>query len=211
MKQLILFLVGLALTLIPTHGFADPEVSTVVFDEYSKAQQEIQSEWVKAARKVSELESLRTKAVVESQKRSEWEKKGVELLNKYQTLLKTRYRGTETGFTAGLELTPKDQENINRVLTTYLATQPLKGRVSVGEASRVVDWAVKRLSDVALVHSEPKEENNSDLEILGYQMSEATKSKARFQELAKAMGVDLSQSVLTKADAGRTISSTESN
>jgi hypothetical protein len=191
--QFVLLVSSLLWGSFPTPAYAVDEIASVIQEELKKEQTEVQTEYVKVQRRVHELQAQKGKSIVDSKRRGEAELLGSDLLKKFMLLMTSRYRNERSEFESGLELNAKDLELINKVFAKYLFSHPLQGRVSAGEARRTLDWGVKRLQELAKIHAEPTEQNNPDLEILTYQLKISEISLKRVGDLAKALGVNLTE------------------
>ncbi len=176
---------------------AKDEIVRLVDDEFSKETTSVRTEWEQLAKKLAEINGRREKAVEESRARGQWEAQGAELMQKFQTVVNSRYHGKTGEFEGGRELSQHDLDNINKVFNRYLSSTPLKGRVSTGEAVRFLDWGAKRLNTLSNSHNEPSEANNSELEILAYQNKTAAGEQARLVEIGKMVGLDFNESAAT--------------
>ncbi|MBI1860246.1 MAG: hypothetical protein HYR96_04930 [Deltaproteobacteria bacterium] len=166
------------------------EVTKMVDEEYNKETTNVKAEWERVNKKIAELSNHRDKAVADSKARGQWEAQGAELLQKFQTVITARYHTSTGEFDGGIELTTRDQDNVNKVFNRYLQALPLKGHVSAGEAVRFLEWGNKRLVGLSRTHMDPNEGNNSELEILAAQMRGAEAEQTRLTGMAKIVGVD---------------------
>ncbi len=189
MNTKILSVITLALTLFTSEVFAS-DVSSMVQDELQKTQSEVSKSLSAATSKLAELRAQKEKALSDSKKKGEEEVKGKSLMEKYATLLVARYRNDKNEFEVGMVISEKDQENVNKLFQTYLSSQPLNGPTSAGEAKRVLEIGSRNLGEVAKLHLSPSEKNNSQLEILEYQVQNAEQSLKRANELASTLGVN---------------------
>lgn len=190
MKTLFLTLFTLALALLPTELYAD-DVTTMVQGEMNKTQSEVMKECKQANQKLAELRGQREKILIDSKKQGEDEMKGKELMAKYVTLLMARYRNDKNEFEVGMPVSSDDQERINKLFQKYLTSQPLVGLTSAGEAKRTLEMGQRNLAEMAKMHMNPLEKNNSQLEILEYQVQTTEANLKKTMELAKALGVTL--------------------
>lgn len=188
MKTLF-FVITLVFTLFTTETFAG-DVSSMVQDELQRTQNEVSKTLNAASSRLAELRALKEKALTDSKKRGEEEVKGKGLMEKYATLLFARYRNEKNEFEVGMVISEKDQENVNKLFQTYLSSQPLNGPTSAGEAKRVLEIGARNLGEVAKLHLNPSDKNNSQLEILEYQVQNAELSLKRANELASTLGVN---------------------
>lgn len=214
MKTKHLIALAFVLTLTRVGLAAGEEISTLVQDEYRKMQQDYQESFSKVSRRINELGAYRGRVIADSKRKAEFELQGTELLKKYNTLILSRYRNEQGLFEKGLEISPKDQDNIGKVLSKYLGQAPLQGRISAGEARRQLNWAMIRLQELSKTHLDPTEENNSELELIAYQLRDSDLKMKKISELAKSLGVEINETAVAEAlkkEEARTVASPEKN
>ncbi len=188
--KLSLFLI--AFSVLGASPVPNDDIAAIIQDEYKKLQGEHSETNTRLRSRVQELVNARSKAIAESRKRAEMELGWADLVRKYSVVLASKYRDEDTGaYEPGMELSPKDLENVSKILGRYLNTQPLQGRVSAGEGRRQLDYVVRRLNELAKIHNNPTEENNSELEILAYQISDSDFKLRKTVSFAKSLGIEL--------------------
>lgn len=181
---------------------ANDDIAAIIQEEYKKLQSEQSESSSRLRSRVQELTLARNKAISESRKRAEMELSWVDLIRKYSVVLASKYRDPDTNaFQPGMELSPKDLETVSRILNKYVNAQPIPGRVSAGEARRQLEYAVRRLNELAKIHNNPSEENNSELEILAYQMSDSDLKLRKTVSFAKSLGIELSDTTKERMPA----------
>ena len=193
MRNKRLFLSVISFTLGATSVYSSEEITALLQTEMKKAKENIQLEVESANKKLEALRGARDKAESTSKKLAEGEQSGVELLKSYAVLINTRYVNAKGEYQSGHELGAKDQDYLNRLFSKYLRCQPLVGKVSTGEAVRVINWGVAQLGDLIHSHNSPSASNNSELEMIAAQTRELEASILRNTELAKKLGVDLTK------------------
>lgn len=199
MKYLFFVLALFFSNLENLYGGQEVDVTSMVQEEVRKTEADVTKTWAQAQQKLNELQAQRSVFLANSKKLGEDEMKGFELMQKYGTLLVTRYRNEKNTFEPGMEISQKEQDNINKLFQTYLRSNPLRGHTSAGEAKRVLEIGAKNVEANAKIHLNPSENNNSDFEILNYQIGQAEISLAKVTELAKVLGIEPNEGRRTPA------------
>jgi hypothetical protein len=192
MKTKTVFTLALALIFFSGASNAE-EITNLVQEEFNKMKQDYHDSFTKVARRVNDLTAYRNRVVNDSRRKAEYELQGVDLLRKYNTLIQSRYRNDQGNFERGLEISPKDGENIGKVFAKYLGCGLSEGRLSAGEARRQLESGIVRLQESAKRHLEPSEENNSELELVAYQLRDSEVKMKKTSDLAKALGIEINE------------------
>ncbi len=165
------------------------DLNLMVQNEFQITQNEAKTTLNDATERLAFLKKLKEKAVFESKKVGTAELNGKNLMDKYAALLLAKYHNKQDEFEAGFVISEKDQFNINRLFQGYLASQPLKDQTSAGEAKRILEIGSKALEEKSKAHLNPSEKNNSQLEILEYQVQNAEAVLKKATNLAAALGI----------------------
>jgi hypothetical protein len=163
----------------------------MVHQEYGKTHQQLQNELSQLNLRRAELEKQKAQARTISKQMVRVDDTGIQNLQAYDTLLRARYGDEKGKFQEGMELKPSDIENINNLFQSYLAMNALWGRVSAGQAQRVIHWGVGRLKELKSEHESPSEDNNSVFQIVARGLEEVDRQQERVLELADEIGVKL--------------------
>lgn len=182
----------LSLTLSALPAFADPS-APVVQDEYAKEKARFDTVMIAARKKLSELQKAQEKAIEASKAQAKVDLEGVAVMKKYWTLINYRYGNEEGKFQNWKVVDTKDVENINNLFGTYLRSKPLTGRISAGTADRTLDWGMTRLEEMAKMHGSPRPDNNSDVEILSYQIKDTESKMKIITDQADRLGVKITE------------------
>jgi hypothetical protein len=193
MKIKSLMLLVLALS-FPFVASADP-VTPLVQSEYAKLQAEFQSEMAKSKKTLVDLAQKKSRALSAVEAQTRLENGGIEQLKRYDIVITSRYVNENGEYQSGMEINQKDVENINQMFETYMHSAPLFGRVSAGHARRTIEWGITRLQELAKLHGNPTEENNSELEIIAKQTRDAETTIHTVTALAGRLGVSLTTPV----------------
>lgn len=190
------FVIGVNLAVflaLSPHAKAD-ELSTYVNTEIQEMQTEVQNELAMTEKKIADLQSSKEKVTTETRKLGDSEKNAVDLLRNYNAVIVGRYVNEQGEYQDGLKLIPKDLKFVNMAFDKYLHMTPLQQGASAGEARRTIEWGMKRLTELAQIHSQPTEANNSDLEIISHDLKVAEKARKQYTELASRLKTAGSQS-----------------
>ena len=187
MKTPIIFILGFGLTFVSAQIQAD-DLNALVHNEYQITQNEADTLLRQANDRLAKLKLMKVKAIALSKKQGEAELNGKKLMDKYAALLVAKYHNAKDEFEAGSIISEKDQLNIGKLFQGYLYAQPLKGQTSAGEAKRILEIGSRSLDEMAKAHLNPTEKNNSQLEILEYQVQNAEAVLKRANNLALALG-----------------------
>lgn len=194
-----LFLIGIGITLVSSEVSAD-DLNALVYNEYQITQNEADTLLRQATDRLEKLKQMKIRAIALSKKQGEFELNGKKLMEKYATLLVAKYHNSKDEFEAGSIISEKDQINIGKLFQGYLFAQPLKGQTSAGEAKRILEIGARSLDEMAKAHMNPTEKNNSQLEILEYQVQNAEAVLKRANNLALALGHTPKSGVAPKED-----------
>lgn len=190
-------ILSLGLIVLANFSLADETpVNPVVHGEYMKVQAEFSQSLNHAKKVLRDLVTDKKKAVLASQAQAKVEQTGIEALKKYDLLLTIRYANEQGVYQSNVEISTKDQENLNKLFDTYLRSTPILGRTSVGHARRMIDWGMKRLEDLAKAHNDPTELNNPELEIIAKLTIDAETKIKTVTDLASRLGVKLNDNML---------------
>jgi hypothetical protein len=170
---------------------ADPPSAPVVTSEYAKQQVQLESQLAKAKRMLRDFEAVREKAISDSKAMAQTDMAGLKALKRYDTLMSSRYATEQGEFQPWRPLAKEDVENINRLFDTYLRSKPLFGRVSAGQAHKMLDWGMSRLEEMTKARNKPKPDNNSDLEIVAHQIKETEATLKSIMTAADKLGMKL--------------------
>ena len=197
----ITHLVVLAVSFVLLTSFvfaADDEAK--VDDFITKMEQEAQSQYQNTKTSFlsqiniaqSEIEKLREERKrVSAQLKSLVlsEKKGLEFFKRYQSLIKLR-ASDETGkYNPAAQVKEVDVENINRLFKYFLNSIPFQGRVAASIADKTLIEGMERLNKLIEIHTNPSEQNNSDLAIIKYQEEVFLEKIRIIEELGKQYNI----------------------
>ncbi len=196
MKTLFVFFGVSAMisTSLSAQSFVQPveDNSAMVQEEMKKTQEEVLKSWNQAKSRLSELKNQMEKAHADSKRRGEDEIKGKDLMEKYGLLLSTRYLNDKNDFEPGMQISMKDQDNMNKLFQSYLHSTPFRGQTSAGEAKRVLELGAKNLNETSTMHLNPSASNNSEIEILEFQIKNTENNFQKASHLTKSLGIDTS-------------------
>lgn len=188
MKKYKELLIPVAMLLLPlSRPVLADEVNEYVGNELQLMQTTIQSELERTDKKIADLQAAKESAINRSKISAENERSAIDLLKTFSILIQGRYVNEQGEYQDGLELNEKDRRFLNLAFNKYLHTTPIQEKTSTGEARRTIDWGVKRLQEVAKIHAEPTEMNNSDLELIALNLKQSQKTRKRFAELAERL------------------------
>lgn len=210
MKNITSLFIGIGLIGFAGAGVGADEVTpSLVTGEYVKIQNEFQVSLSTAKRSLRDLENDRRKSILNAQSQARKENEGIQALKRYDLLLSIRYVNEQGVHQAAMEISTKDQENLNRLFDNYLRATPFVGRTSAGFARKQIEWGMKRLEELAKVNAEPTETNNPELEIIAKQTRDADQKIKTVTELASRLGVKLNENaaVATTTEERRDIAS----
>lgn len=169
----------------------DSHVPQFVHHEFDKAHQDLASKAMGLKKKLSDLESEKARVYAEAKAQTGIDTTGVDALKKYDVLVEGRYVNDKGEYERGLQVAQSDVDNINKLFQSYLSSTPLQGRVSAGQARRILAFGIDQLKDREKAHSSPSESNNSDLEIIACQMHQTEKQLQVTIALAGQLGLAL--------------------
>lgn len=167
------------------------QMNSVVEAEYRSTQSQLQADLNKTRARIKMLEGQKSDAFQRASDKSATAQAGQVQFKQFHTLIKNRYVNKKAIFEPAMEISTRDVENLNDLFKSYLSTTMFHGRVSAGQAVKKLEYGMEKLDEVVQNNSKPAESNNSELEIIGFQIREEEAKVEKLQSLATALGLTL--------------------
>ena len=191
-----------------TASEADQRFNTsqkVVKREVKVTRDDFQNEVISLNRRMKSLDKEEAQVMKNAAKLAESDRKGIELFNRYSTLVSVRYVNKEGQYEGRQQISKADQKHINSLFQAYINMTPLAGRSSAKEARDQLAWGVQYIEKLADKHGNPTVDNNPDLQIIALGRDNSQKRKGIVLQLAETLGVQVNPNASGKGKSPRSL------